>query len=163
MEREKWRRSRCISMVRSHLSAPSSPGRFFTCVKMRKISRPLNLSNTFSMQVYVLQPSTWFHHVRQSPDDRGLTIAINYWYDMQFDIKYAYFNFLQSIHCPSSFFLLEEPRTGEDSNIIPTNSAADAAHQDLSCRFLSETNHDIPLATESEPDASEKKLQFCLK
>lgn len=22
-------------------------------------------------------------------------------YDMQFDIKYAYFNFLQSIHCPS--------------------------------------------------------------
>ncbi|KAG8382051.1 hypothetical protein BUALT_Bualt05G0036300 [Buddleja alternifolia] len=42
-------------------------------------------------------PSMWFHHVRQSPDDTGLTIAINYWYDMQFDIKYAYFNFLQSI------------------------------------------------------------------
>ncbi|CAN1143899.1 Lysine-specific demethylase JMJ32 [Linum perenne] len=43
-------------------------------------------------------PSMWFHHVRQSPDERGCTIAINYWYDMQFDIKYAYFNFLQSIH-----------------------------------------------------------------
>ncbi|KAL8503638.1 hypothetical protein ACS0TY_022389 [Phlomoides rotata] len=42
-------------------------------------------------------PSMWFHHVRQSPDDTGLTIAINYWYDMQFDIKYAYFSFLQSI------------------------------------------------------------------
>ncbi|XP_020533422.1 bifunctional peptidase and (3S)-lysyl hydroxylase JMJD7 isoform X2 [Jatropha curcas] len=44
-------------------------------------------------------PSMWFHHVRQSPDEKGCTIAINYWYDMQFDIKYAYFNFLQSIHC----------------------------------------------------------------
>ncbi|KAH7836172.1 hypothetical protein Vadar_033355 [Vaccinium darrowii] len=46
-------------------------------------------------------PSMWFHHVRQSPDSRGRTIAINYWYDMQFDIKYAYFNFLQSIPHPS--------------------------------------------------------------
>lgn len=43
-------------------------------------------------------PSMWFHHVRQSPDDNGYTIALNYWYDMQFDIKYAYFNFLQSLH-----------------------------------------------------------------
>ncbi|CAI9784678.1 unnamed protein product [Fraxinus pennsylvanica] len=42
-------------------------------------------------------PSMWFHHVRQSHDNSGLTIAINYWYDMRFDIKYAYFNFLQSI------------------------------------------------------------------
>ncbi|GER26757.1 2-oxoglutarate (2OG) and Fe(II)-dependent oxygenase superfamily protein [Striga asiatica] len=47
-------------------------------------------------------PSMWFHHVRQSPDDSTLTIAINYWYDMQFDTKYAYFNFLQSI--PRSLF-----------------------------------------------------------
>ncbi|KAL6206002.1 hypothetical protein ACLB2K_023253 [Fragaria x ananassa] len=50
-------------------------------------------------------PSMWFHHVRQSPDSRGRTIAVNYCkgsrYDMQFDIKYAYFNFLQSIQCAS--------------------------------------------------------------
>ncbi|GMN44966.1 hypothetical protein TIFTF001_014161 [Ficus carica] len=39
------------------------------------------------------RPGMWFHHVRQSPDDRGRTIA--------FDIKYAYFNFLQSIHHPA--------------------------------------------------------------
>ncbi|KAK6934075.1 Cupin-like domain 8 [Dillenia turbinata] len=45
-------------------------------------------------------PSMWFHHVSQSPDGRGRTIAVNYWYDMQFDIKYAYFKFLQSIHHP---------------------------------------------------------------
>ncbi|GAV68488.1 Cupin_8 domain-containing protein, partial [Cephalotus follicularis] len=47
-------------------------------------------------------PSMWFHHVRQSPNDKGLTVAINYWYDMQFDVKYAYFNFLQSIHYQST-------------------------------------------------------------
>lgn len=39
-------------------------------------------------------PSMWFHYVKQSPR----TIAVNYWYDMQFDTKYAYFNFLQSIN-----------------------------------------------------------------
>ncbi|KAI7991968.1 Protein argonaute 4A [Camellia lanceoleosa] len=48
------------------------------------------------------RPSMWFHHVRQSTDSRGRTIAVNYWYDMQFDVKYAYFNFLQSIPHPSS-------------------------------------------------------------
>ncbi|KAK9049256.1 hypothetical protein SSX86_031777 [Deinandra increscens subsp. villosa] len=47
-------------------------------------------------------PSMWFHHVRQTPDNRGLTIAVNYWYDMQFDIKYAYFNFLQSLPAPKT-------------------------------------------------------------
>lgn len=38
-------------------------------------------------------PSLWFHHVQQS----HACIAVNYWYDMQFDIKYAYFNFLESL------------------------------------------------------------------
>ncbi|MQM02159.1 hypothetical protein Taro_034921 [Colocasia esculenta] len=47
-------------------------------------------------------PSMWFHHVRQTPDSSGRTIAVNYWYDMRFDIKYAYFNFLQSIEYPSA-------------------------------------------------------------
>ncbi|KAJ3681605.1 hypothetical protein LUZ60_014178 [Juncus effusus] len=46
-------------------------------------------------------PSMWYHYVRQSPDVNGRCIAVNYWYDMHFDIKYAYFNFLQSIHLPS--------------------------------------------------------------
>ncbi|KAL1315915.1 lysine-specific demethylase JMJ32-like [Arachis hypogaea] len=53
-------------------------------------------------------PSMWFHHVRQSSGDGGCTIAVNYWYDMQFDIKYAYFNFLKSIHYRSPSLLLPE-------------------------------------------------------
>ncbi|TRZ00661.1 hypothetical protein DNTS_013000 [Danionella cerebrum] len=38
-------------------------------------------------------PSLWFHHVRQS---HGCT-AVNFWYDMEYDIKYSYFQLLESL------------------------------------------------------------------
>lgn len=38
-------------------------------------------------------PSLWFHHVRQSHG----CMAVNYWYDMHFDIKYNYFEFVKSL------------------------------------------------------------------
>jgi len=38
-------------------------------------------------------PSFWFHHLTQSQG----CIAVNYWYDMQFDVKYNYFNLLQNL------------------------------------------------------------------
>lgn len=38
-------------------------------------------------------PSYWFHHLSQSQG----CIAVNYWYDMEFDIKYNYFNLLSSL------------------------------------------------------------------
>ncbi len=38
-------------------------------------------------------PSLWFHHLRQSHS----CIAVNFWYDMQFDARYAYLNFLSSV------------------------------------------------------------------
>ena len=38
-------------------------------------------------------PSLWFHHVQQSHG----CIAINFWYDMEFDIKYNYFKFLEGV------------------------------------------------------------------
>ncbi|GAA0152839.1 protein modifying enzyme [Lithospermum erythrorhizon] len=58
--------------------------------------KPFEVTVKAGQMLYL--PSMWFHHVRQTPDSRGLTVAINYWYDMKFDIKYAYFNFLQSLH-----------------------------------------------------------------
>lgn len=58
--------------------------------------KPLQCTVKAGEMLYL--PSMWFHHVRQSPGDGGCTIAVNYWYDMQFDIKYAYFNFLQSLN-----------------------------------------------------------------
>ncbi|GFO26854.1 Jmjc domain-containing protein 7 [Plakobranchus ocellatus] len=41
-------------------------------------------------------PSLWFHHVRQSQ----ACIAVNYWYDMEFDIKWAYYKFLEKLFPP---------------------------------------------------------------
>lgn len=38
-------------------------------------------------------PSLWFHHVQQSHG----CIAVNYWYDMEFDLKYTYYNLVKSI------------------------------------------------------------------
>ena len=38
-------------------------------------------------------PSLWFHHVQQSDD----TIAVNFWYDMEYDIKYNYYKFVENL------------------------------------------------------------------
>ena len=38
-------------------------------------------------------PSLWFHHVRQSHG----CIAVNYWYDMDFDVKYCYYKMLENL------------------------------------------------------------------
>lgn len=38
-------------------------------------------------------PSLWFHHVQQTQG----TIAINFWYDMEYDIKYNYFKFVEKL------------------------------------------------------------------
>lgn len=38
-------------------------------------------------------PALWFHHVRQSHG----AIAVNYWYDMEFDVKYCYHTLLENL------------------------------------------------------------------
>ncbi|XP_044751249.1 bifunctional peptidase and (3S)-lysyl hydroxylase Jmjd7 [Coccinella septempunctata] len=38
-------------------------------------------------------PSLWFHHVTQSHG----CIAVNFWYDMEFDVKYCYYKFLEKL------------------------------------------------------------------
>ncbi|TPX31052.1 hypothetical protein SmJEL517_g05530 [Synchytrium microbalum] len=45
-------------------------------------------------------PSLWFHHVQQTSeplDGFSAAIAINYWYDMSFDVKHAYFLFVKDL------------------------------------------------------------------
>ncbi|CAM1154499.1 JMJD7 (predicted) [Pycnogonum litorale] len=39
-------------------------------------------------------PSLWFHHVQQS----NQCIAVNFWYDMEFDFKYCYYKFLEKLN-----------------------------------------------------------------
>lgn len=38
-------------------------------------------------------PALWYHRVSQ----KGVTVAVNYWHDMQFDHKYVYYRFLQGL------------------------------------------------------------------
>ncbi|KAG8560979.1 hypothetical protein GDO81_015204 [Engystomops pustulosus] len=54
-------------------------------------TRPLHVTVKAGEMLYL--PSLWFHHVRQSHG----CIAVNYWYDMEYDIKYHYFQLLDSL------------------------------------------------------------------
>ncbi|KAM4624684.1 bifunctional peptidase and (3S)-lysyl hydroxylase JMJD7 isoform 2-T3 [Polymixia lowei] len=54
-------------------------------------TRPLHCTVKAGEMLYL--PSLWFHHVRQSHG----CIAVNFWYDMEYDIKYNYFQLLESL------------------------------------------------------------------
>lgn len=54
-------------------------------------ARPLHCSVKAGEMLYL--PSLWFHHVQQSHG----CIAVNFWYDMEYDIKYNYFQLLEKL------------------------------------------------------------------
>ncbi|XP_030299033.1 bifunctional peptidase and (3S)-lysyl hydroxylase JMJD7 isoform X2 [Sparus aurata] len=54
-------------------------------------ARPLRCSVKAGEMLYL--PSLWFHHVQQSHG----CIAVNFWYDMEYDIKYNYFQLLETL------------------------------------------------------------------
>uniref|UniRef100_A0A3Q2DU11 Jumonji domain containing 7 n=1 Tax=Cyprinodon variegatus TaxID=28743 RepID=A0A3Q2DU11_CYPVA len=56
-----------------------------------RLARPLVCSVKAGEMLYL--PSLWFHHVQQSQG----CIAVNFWYDMEYDIKYNYFQLLESL------------------------------------------------------------------
>ncbi|CEP01723.1 unnamed protein product (mitochondrion) [Plasmodiophora brassicae] len=41
-------------------------------------------------------PSLWYHRVGQTPDAEGRCIAVNFWYDMQYDSRYTWMRFQES-------------------------------------------------------------------
>ncbi|XP_066551059.1 bifunctional peptidase and (3S)-lysyl hydroxylase JMJD7 isoform X2 [Amia ocellicauda] len=55
------------------------------------LARPLSCTVKAGEMLYL--PALWFHHVRQSHG----CIAVNFWYDMEFDIKYNYFQLVESL------------------------------------------------------------------
>jgi len=63
-----------------------------------------NYANATKIQVKVSAgeilylPSLWFHHLQQSHG----CVSINFWYDMAFDVKYNYFNFLKNVKSVSN-------------------------------------------------------------
>ena len=56
-----------------------------------KNAHPMKLRLNAGDVLYL--PSLWFHHLQQSHG----CIAVNFWYDMEFDAKFSYFNFLQDV------------------------------------------------------------------
>lgn len=54
-------------------------------------AQPLHCSVKAGEMLFL--PSLWFHHVRQSHG----CIAVNFWYDMEYDIKYNYFQLLEAL------------------------------------------------------------------
>ncbi|XP_070565447.1 bifunctional peptidase and (3S)-lysyl hydroxylase JMJD7-like [Ptychodera flava] len=54
-------------------------------------AKPIHCTVKAGQTLYL--PSLWFHHVSQSQG----CIAVNFWYDMEYDIKYNYFKFLENI------------------------------------------------------------------
>nr|XP_048711621.1 bifunctional peptidase and (3S)-lysyl hydroxylase JMJD7 isoform X2 [Caretta caretta] len=54
-------------------------------------ARPLRCTVKAGEMLYL--PSLWFHHVKQSHG----CIAVNYWYDMEYDLKYSYYQLLDSL------------------------------------------------------------------
>eukprot|EP00210_Caulerpa_lentillifera_P005326 g5089.t1 len=42
-------------------------------------------------------PSLWYHHVEQRNTPNELVVAVNFWYDMKFDVHYAYHKFVNTL------------------------------------------------------------------
>ena len=57
-----------------------------------KNAHPLKLRLNSGDVLYL--PSLWFHHLQQSHG----CVAVNFWYDMEFDSKFNYFNFIKNVH-----------------------------------------------------------------
>ena len=56
-----------------------------------KHAKPILCTVRAGQMLYL--PSLWFHHVQQS----HACIAVNFWYDMDYDIKYSYFQFVSKL------------------------------------------------------------------
>ncbi|XP_074723949.1 bifunctional peptidase and (3S)-lysyl hydroxylase JMJD7 [Strix uralensis] len=54
-------------------------------------AKPLECTVKAGEMLYL--PSLWFHHVQQSHG----CIAVNYWYDMEYDLKYSYYQLLDCL------------------------------------------------------------------
>ncbi|XP_038597069.1 bifunctional peptidase and (3S)-lysyl hydroxylase JMJD7-like isoform X4 [Tachyglossus aculeatus] len=54
-------------------------------------ARPLRCTLRAGEMLYL--PALWFHHVRQSHG----CIAVNFWYDMEFDLRYGYYQLLDTL------------------------------------------------------------------
>jgi jumonji domain-containing protein 7 len=80
-------------------NARSAPGRFDLPRSLPDFAKYPEFRNASPVKVKVnagdalYLPSFWFHHLRQSHG----CIAVNFWYDMDHDVKWNYFQFLTDL------------------------------------------------------------------
>ena len=72
------------------------------CDQQRKFARfhapPAPLQVTVRAGDMLYLPSMWYHHVTQDEGDQDAVIAVNWWFDMQFDgERFAMFNLLHRL------------------------------------------------------------------
>jgi len=60
-----------------------------------KHSKPIRCTVKAGEMLYL--PSLYYHRVSQSADKEGRTIAINFWYDMNFSLNWCYFKFMEKV------------------------------------------------------------------
>ncbi|KAI0209341.1 Bifunctional peptidase and (3S)-lysyl hydroxylase JMJD7 [Lamellibrachia satsuma] len=65
---------------------------------MYREARPVTVTVHAGETLYL--PSLWYHHVQQS----HCCIAVNFWYDMEYDIKYNYFKFVECLKRRADIF-----------------------------------------------------------
>ncbi|XP_074091265.1 bifunctional peptidase and (3S)-lysyl hydroxylase JMJD7-like isoform X2 [Macrotis lagotis] len=68
-----------------------------------KHAQPLHCTVKAGEMFYL--PALWFHHVRQSHG----CIAVNFWYDMEYDLKYSYYQLLDSLSKVSDLAKMDKP------------------------------------------------------
>ncbi len=75
-----------------------------TCRLLLAIRLHWSLHLSRALQVHAGEmlylPSLWFHHVQQTHG----CIAVNYWYDMEYDIRYNYYKFIETLNQSANKF-----------------------------------------------------------
>jgi jumonji domain-containing protein 7 len=57
-----------------------------------KLASPLRITVRAGETLYL--PAMWLHRVSQT----CLTISVNYWYDMRFDLRFCFYNVIQKLN-----------------------------------------------------------------
>lgn len=89
-----------------------------------------SLENTSPLHVCVKPgemlylPSLVYHQVGQQKNEDESIIAINYWFDMKYDIKYNYYKLISAL-AKSNISQIKKEDSKEDANIKSPQSEAE--------------------------------------
>ncbi len=67
-------------------------------------------------------PALFFHQVSQREDEEGKVIAVNFWFDMSFDVRFNYFTFVSE--------LISKMDPEETKRNVPQDNSDDSEEED---------------------------------